>query len=81
MTAPGSAGAAPAHSPRGTTMARILVHAPDGGIFRRALCENPEGDVTDYEQDVDCSDCLDTLEEAEPDLRSRMRAHQSAMAG
>jgi hypothetical protein len=54
---------------------RPPIHAPDGGIVGHALCENPHGDVTDYERDVDCPDCLDALDEADVSLRQRMRNH------
>jgi len=54
---------------------RPVIHAPDGGIVGHALCENPRGDVTDYERDVDCPDCLDALDGADIALRQRLRKH------
>ena len=54
---------------------RPVIHAPDGGMFGHSLCENPQGDVTDYEQHVDCPDCLDALDRAAEELRQRMRDH------
>lgn len=54
---------------------RPFVHAPDGGSVGHALCENPNGDVNNYEQYVDCPDCLDALEAADVSLRQRMRKH------
>lgn len=56
-------------------MTAPFIHAPDGGILGRPLCESPAGDVTGYERFVDCPDCLDALETAGWDLRQRMRAH------
>lgn len=56
-------------------MTAPFIHASDGGMIRHALCESPLGDVTDYERDVDCSDCLDALEGAGWGLRGRMSAH------
>ena len=54
---------------------RPFIHAPDGGSFGHALCENPRGDVTEYERDVDCGECLDALERADVGLLQRMRKH------
>lgn len=46
-------------------MSAPQIHAPDGGIFGHALCEEPTGDTTIWEHDVTCSDCLDLLEVSE----------------
>lgn len=43
-------------------MSRIFTHAPDGGSIPGALCEEPTGDVSTLERNVDCPDCLDQLE-------------------
>jgi hypothetical protein len=56
-------------------LTKPLVHAPDGGLLGHALCESPNGDVTDYERDVDCPDCLDALEGADWGICQRMSAH------
>jgi hypothetical protein len=48
------------------------IHAPDGGIVGHSLCQNPAGDVTEYERDVTCPECLSELEQAGPELRIRM---------
>lgn len=53
----------------------VKIHAIDGGIFGHALCEEPTGDSTDYERDVTCSDCLDLLEQIDPELLIRMCKH------
>lgn len=53
-------------------MAAPLIHAIDGGMFGHALCEEPTGDSTDYERDVTCSECLDLIERAKPELIQRM---------
>lgn len=65
-----------------------VVHAPDGGTFGHALCENPQGDVTDDERDVTCGDCLDVLEApaGHPEAlsaqrRDRMRKHGFTFTG
>lgn len=42
--------------------ARPTTHAPDGGSIPGALCEEPTGDVSIRENDVDCPECLDELE-------------------
>lgn len=49
-----------------------VIHAIDGGIFGHALCEEPTGDTTAWERDVTCSECLDLVEQAEPELLIRM---------
>lgn len=36
------------------------------------LCQSKEGDTTDYEQDVDCPECLDELEAAGQELIDRL---------
>lgn len=54
-------------------MSASVIHAIDGGIFNHALCEEPTGDSTTYESDVTCSECLDLIDEADPDLMLRMR--------
>lgn len=48
------------------------IHAPDGGMFGHSLCQEPQGDVTDREQDVTCRDCQDELDDAAPALRVRL---------
>ncbi|SHX98371.1 Uncharacterised protein [Mycobacteroides abscessus subsp. abscessus] len=45
-------------------MSRIVVHAPDGGWIPGSLCQEPTGDLSIYEADVTCLDCLDVLEES-----------------
>jgi hypothetical protein len=54
---------------------RPPIHAPDGGAFAHALCENPSGDINDYERYVDCPECLDALDAADVGLRQRLRKH------
>lgn len=46
-------------------MARNVIHAPDGAMIPGSLCQEPTGDVSTFECDVDCSDCLDLLEESD----------------
>lgn len=46
-------------------MPRSVIHAPDGAEIPGALCEEPTGDVTTRECDVDCPECLDCLEVSE----------------
>ncbi|OHU12833.1 hypothetical protein BKG75_17630 [Mycobacteroides chelonae] len=46
-------------------MAHKVIHAPDGGSIPNALCEEPTGDVSTFESDIDCPECLDGLEEGE----------------
>lgn len=46
-------------------MARKVTHAPDGGAIPGPLCEEPTGDVSTFENDVDCPECLDRLEMSE----------------
>lgn len=53
-------------------MAGLLIHAPDGGMMGYPLCQSKEGDTTDYEQDVDCPECLDELEAAGQELIDRL---------
>lgn len=40
-------------------------HAPDGGSIPGSLCQEPTGDVTTTERDVDCPDCLDLLDSSD----------------
>lgn len=42
-------------------MMRTPTHAPEGGSIPGALCEEPTGDVSTHESDVDCPECLDEL--------------------
>jgi hypothetical protein len=46
-------------------MALKVIHAPDGATIPGSLCEEPTGDVSTFESDVDCPECLDRLEESE----------------
>lgn len=46
-------------------MARKVIHAPDGGAIPGSLCEEPTGDVSTLESDVDCPECLDQLASSE----------------
>lgn len=46
-------------------MARKVIHAPDGAMIPGSLCQEPTGDVSTFECDVDCADCLDLFEESE----------------
>lgn len=43
-------------------------HAPDGGSIPGALCEEPTGDVSIRENEVDCPECRN----ASMSLRSRV---------
>lgn len=46
-------------------MARKVIHAPDGAAIPGSLCEEPTGDVSTIENDIDCTECLDQLEASE----------------
>lgn len=46
-------------------MGRKVIHAPDGGSIPGSLCQEPTGDVSTLERDVDCPECLDQLEDSE----------------
>ena len=50
-------------------MARKVIHAPDGAMIPGSLCQEPTGDVSTFECDVDCADCLDLLEGVGENLR------------
>ncbi len=54
-------------------MARPVVHAPDGGTIPGSLCEEPTGDATTIESDIDCPDCLDQLERSERSFQNLAR--------
>lgn len=49
------------------------IHAPDGGVFGHALCQEPTGDVSHRERDVTCGDCLDLVDNADQALTIRLR--------
>lgn len=55
-------------------MARKVTHAPDGGTIPGSLCEEPTGDVSEFEHDVDCPECLDRLELSERPFDQLARA-------
>lgn len=51
----------------------IVTHAPDGGMFDHALCEEPTGDTALCEADVTCSDCAYGVEQADEALIARLK--------
>ena len=54
-------------------MVRKVIHAPDGAAIPGSLCEEPTGDVSTIENDVDCPECLDQLETSEKTFNQLVR--------
>lgn len=68
-------------------MASKVTHAPDGAAFPGSLCEEPRGDVSTIQNDVDCPECLDQLDVSEKPFDElaqplkNLRAFPAAAAG
>ena len=51
---------------------RTVTHAPDGGMFDHAVCEEPTGDTVFSEAEVTCIDCACKVEQADQILVARL---------